>query len=230
MERPPMFYVSGQKGGCGKSLMAIALVALFMQHRVPVLLVEADDTNSEAHHAYSHVEGVTVDAVNLDNREGWMILADIAEANADKVIVVNTGARQKEANADAFRFLAECMQLIGRELRILWMLNAQRDSAMLLADLMEAVTDTKVYAVRNLHFGPEDAFETYNKSCELRPRVESRGGTVNFPELADRLLRRIYTDRMPPLAIEMNDPVSNKVEMRRWLTAVGCELQQVIHA
>ena len=54
----------------------------------------------------------------------------------------------------------------------------------------------KIHVVRNAYFGEERKFELYNGNA-LRGEIEGVGGkSVTFPELADRITDRLYTERM----------------------------------
>ena len=109
-------YSGGRKGGGGKSLVSIALVALLRQEGRQVILVEGDAANSEAYMAYCGSSDVRCEPILLDRQEGWLELVDLIEANAEYDIVVNTGARQEEEVDTTLPFLVECLN-VARRLR-----------------------------------------------------------------------------------------------------------------
>lgn len=224
-----IYFVTGEKGGCGKSLMAIVLVALLYREGLKVILVEADSTNCEAFLAYDKVDGVTCEAIDLDTKDGWMTLADLAQNNPESVIVVDTGARQEIGAESSLPFLIECLQELDRKHVTFWMMNPQRASVELLRDFIEAVQDTQVHAVRNCYFRDPEGFKTYNDSKFARTEVEKSGSTIDLPVLGQRVADKIYNDRLAPHLIVENGLISERVEMQRWLQRVSDALGDAIH-
>ena len=225
----PMIKVGGLKGGTGKSLMTIVLVALLRTNGEQVILVEADDSNSEAYKLYQNVDGVTCLALDLDRHDGWMALCDIAEENRHSYIVVNTGARMKDEVKQSITFFTDCLESLNRDLVVFWMMNAQKDSVELLNSYLPYASKLRLYAVRNLFFAVAEKFETYNASKHVRPTVEKTGGTIDFPVLVERLVHRLYTDRVPPHEICTSGKMSDRIEMQRWLARVQGPILEAVH-
>ena len=90
-----VFFVTGSKGGVGKSVGAIALLDYFEMRNRKVSLVETDTANPDVGKAYQqNVKSFSL--VNLDENEGWLDLLDTVEASKDEEVVVNTAARNNE--------------------------------------------------------------------------------------------------------------------------------------
>jgi Mrp family chromosome partitioning ATPase len=86
--------VSGSKGGVGKSTVSMALVHYLTARSEELLLIEADTANPDVGKSYSKmVETVNV---NLDEKEGWMDMANRLSEQPDATVVINTPARSGE--------------------------------------------------------------------------------------------------------------------------------------
>ena len=81
-----VFFVTGSKGGVGKSVGAIALLDYFEMRNRQVSLVETDTANPDVGKAYQKsVKSFSL--VNLDENEGWLDLLDIVDASKDDEVV-----------------------------------------------------------------------------------------------------------------------------------------------
>jgi hypothetical protein len=144
-------------------------------------------------------------------------------------VVVNTAAR---SNAGVVKFgntLGTSLPELGKSLVGLWAINRQRDSLELLKDFMDAMPTCRLHVLRNLYFGEESKFELYAASKTLRPRVENAGGkSLNFPDLADRVADDLYKERLTIKVAVEKLPLGNRAELRRWRTAVGQMLAEIV--
>ena len=68
-----VFFVTGSKGGVGKSVGAIALLDYFEMRNRKVSLVETDTANPDVGKAYQK-DVKSFSLVNLDENEGWLDL------------------------------------------------------------------------------------------------------------------------------------------------------------
>jgi len=210
----PVYMSSGSKGGVGKSIVSISLIHYFTVRGEKVLLVDADTANPDVGKAY----GKTVDTVyiNLDEKEGWMDLANLLAEHPDETVVINTPARSGEGVRLYGTLLTESMQELGRKLVTLWVINSQRDSLQLLKEYLDTVGSGTTRVMRNLYHGPERKFELYNNS-KIRTAVEAQGKTFNFPEVADRISDQLHSERMTIQKVIEVAPVGNRAEVNRWV-------------
>lgn len=223
-------YVGGRKGGGGKSLVAIALVALLLQEGLKVILVEGDAANSEAYMAYRGSPEVQCEPILLDRQEGWLELVDLIEANAGCHIVVNTGARQEEEVDTTLPFLVECLKSLERTIRVYWAMNRQQDSLNQIGAFADRWPDVPLYAIRNLYFGEPDDFKPFNGDEALIADLRKRGAVVDLAVLANRVVDRIYNERQPPHVIIQQGGIADRIEMQRWLRRVQEALGDAIDA
>ena len=164
----PIVFISGSKGGVGKSLTAMAVLDyLTTEHRY-VRLLEADTTNPDVWKAYRRtVEG---EVASLDEVEGWINLVNTCDANPFKAVVVNTPARNNDAVREHAAILLESLKELARPLITLWVINRQRDSLELLHNYMESVNTGVVHVIRNGYFGDQSKFELYPRPRRSRHR------------------------------------------------------------
>ena len=216
--------VGGSKGGVGKSIVAMALSHYLLKRNENVLLVEADTANPDVGKAY----GKTIETVylNLDEKEGWMDLANRLAENPDQLAVINTPARSGEGVKLYGTLLSESLSELERKLVTLWVINSQRDSLQLLREYLDSMHAGTTYVLRNLYHGPERKFELYNSS-KLRETVEIAGKTLNFPDVADRISDQLHSERLTIEQVIATAPLGNRAEVNRWVKECALVFEQV---
>jgi hypothetical protein len=221
-----IYWVGGSKGGVGKSMMTLAILDHLLERGTTVLLVECDTSNPDVWKAYR--DQVEVELVDLDEADGWIHLVNTCDRHRERVVVVNTAARNNLAVRQYGQTLDSSLEELGSKLVALWMINRQRDSLELLKDFMDAIPRADVHVVRNGYFGEEHKFELYNGS-DIREAVEKRGGkSITFPDLADRVADDIYVKRLSLRNAAQSLPIGNRAELGRWRAEVRKVLALVV--
>jgi MinD-like ATPase involved in chromosome partitioning or flagellar assembly len=223
----PIFLVGGGKGGVGKSLMSTALLDFLQGTGRAPFLVETDTSVPDVFKTYKGaVEG---EAVNLDEREGWMDPVNLVERRPpESAIVINTGARNQTGVSNFGRTLSNALPQLGRKLVVLWMIDRKRESLELLSDFIEALPEAEVHVVRNLYLGSEKRFELYNGS-EMRAAIEAKGGrSLSLPDLADRVTDAMNTGRLTIQAALEELSLGDRMELERWREECREMLSEII--
>lgn len=224
-----IYLCAGNKGGTGKSMVANALVDVFLQKGVEPLLVETDTANPDVFKAYRERIGCV--ALSLDEADGWIELINTADKARGTPIVVNTAARSSQGVARYGQTLRSTLEELNRELVTLWVINRQRDSLELLADYLDDMpvnTNHAVHVIRNLYFGDSTKFQLYDGS-DLKKRIEAGGGkTLDFPDLADRVSDELATKRLTIQSAVAELPIGNRAELLRWRNEAFKVLEQVL--
>lgn len=159
---------------------------------------------------------MATELVFLDDADGWISLVNLCAQPTDTAIVINTAARINTGVEKHGELLHESLADLGRALVVLWVINRQRDSAVLLKNFVTAMPHSTIHVLRNLYWGAEAKFELYNTS-RLRQELEASGGlTLNFPELADRITDDLFSQRMSVGRALKELPIGNRAELRRW--------------
>ena len=217
--RMPIIYVGGSKGGVGKSKMCYALIHfLTSNEKNKVLLVETDTSNPDVYKAHSRddLPSIVCKQVNLDVSDGWIELVNLADEMPDHHIVINSAARSNAGTEKYGATLRDTLPELQRDFMAFWMINRQRDSVELLREFLKAFPDATIHVFRNLYFGEPEKFELYNGS-KARSLIEEKGKTFNFPDLADRVADKVYSQRLPLAAALQDLPLADKAELRRWI-------------
>ncbi len=210
-------YISGgSKGGVGKSILTMAFLDhLQAQEKVP-LLIESDDSNPDVWKAYR--DSIDCAVLNLEEEAGWLSLLDHF-ASYDGPIVVNTGARNIGAIERYAPLLLQGQKELQKPIYTLWIINRGRDSVELLKNHMDALGEHPTWVFRNLFFGPSESFNRYNDS-KLRKQINPLGGTLDFPELAARVIDALHDQRLTINEAEKQLPFGNKIALQGWRSSI----------
>jgi len=211
-----VFFVTGSKGGVGKSVGAIALLDYFEMRNREVTLVETDTANPDVGKAYQKsVKSFSL--VNLDENEGWLDLLDIVDASKNDEVVVNTAARNNEGVNRYGSMFDDKLNEFGWPFISLFLINQQRDSCEMLTEYMSVVQHGRVHVVRNRFFGlAPSLFELYDNS-PLRKAVEERQGLSLFlPQLATRVTNLVQSNRLTLERARESATLGSRAEIERW--------------
>lgn len=213
----PIIYVGGSKGGVGKSKLSFAVIDYLLEKKKRVLLLETDTSNPDVYKAhYQHENlGIVCKQVNLDVSDGWIEMVNLADEYPDHYAVINSAARSNTGIEKYGATLKETLGELSRDLITFWIINRQRDSIELLRGFMNAFPAALIHVFRNLYFGCPEKFELYNNS-NSKKLIERNGQTFDFPDLADRVADKIYSERIPiPVAVK-EFPIGDRAELKRW--------------
>ncbi|EQD24469.1 MAG: putative mobilization protein (MobD) [Leptospirillum sp. Group IV 'UBA BS'] len=204
--------VSGAKGGVGKSLFTMGILD-YSRDRGPALL-ETDVTNPDVGKSYRK-EVTKFAALDIAHEEGWIDLANFL-AETENPVVINAAAGL--GSSESVKNLGDGLVELGRDLRVFWVLNTQRDGLALLKSFLDDIGGSeriRVDAVRNGFFGDPEDFKLFNE--KIRDQIIERGGSVlDFPALAKRCADPLYVDRLSILRAEEALPFGSRLELKRW--------------
>lgn len=209
-----LYMIGGSKGGTGKTMVCMSMIDYMRTRGENVLLIETDTSNPDVAKAYAEV--VKTETIDLDEKDGWIVMLDTIEQNKDATVIVNTAARNNLAVTEFGEILNDNLNELKRKMTTLWVINRQRDSLELLREFMETMTNGKTHVVRNAYFGNDDKFELYEKS-KIKTTVEEAGGlSLTFPDLADRVADELYSKRMRIEDAAKSMTIGNRAELQRW--------------
>jgi hypothetical protein len=210
----PIIFVSGSKGGVGKSITSMAVLDYLTANQKFLKFVEADTTNPDVWKSYGKV--IESEGVDLDDVEGWIHLVNLCDVHPFKAIVVNTPARNNTGVRNHGAILVNALAELGRPLVTLWVINRQRDSVDLLKEYMELMPGGVVHVVRNGYFGEEQKFELYEKSPVREAVLQQSGKNLFLPDLADRVTDELYSKRITLAAASQQLKLGDRTELQRW--------------
>lgn len=195
-----IYIIGGGKGGVGKTMVSIAMVDWRGNEGAGnhVTLIETDDSNPDAYKSYEKTSEVTKKVINLDSQSGWINLMNEMPgwASSGEQVVVNTAARATTAIGNNLRDLLTGALELSIAVRMIWVINRQRDSLNLISNLLKIV-DVDTTIVKNLYYGDSNKFSLFDKS-ELKNRVR----TIELPDLNDEVSDKIFNERLPLHEIE----------------------------
>lgn len=216
----PIVFVSGSKGGVGKSITAMAVLDYLGTKQQMARLVDADPSNPDVFKSYHRT--VDSEQLDLDDVEGWIQLVNMCDSPSFKTVVINTPARNNDGVRKHGEVLLGALKELSRPLITLWIINRQRDSLDLLGDYLDFTKGSGVvHVVQNGYFGEEKKYELYQTSA-LRDRVASQGGkTLFLPDLADRVTDELYSKRITLAQAASQMKIGDRIELQRWRIAVS---------
>lgn len=190
-----LYIIGGGKGGVGKSMLTMALLDYLLSEakNERVTLVETDPANPDVYKSYEKVKSVGHKLIALDSEQGWInLLNDLPELIKDPVIV-NTAAGASAALMQHMPMLFDAQKELGFDLRMFWPINRQRDSLVLLNEVLNAMPNIHTTVVRNTYFGGADKFVLFDES-KVKDRVQQ---VMDLPELNDRVTDQLINKRLP---------------------------------
>jgi hypothetical protein len=218
--------VGGSKGGTGKSIVCMALVDYFRKNfpSDEILLFETDSSNPDVGRLYQKTKGVLAKGQLLDEDDsGWMRMIDtIAETRARNIVINSMAA--SNLGIQSHGGLLDNNILDGQldvRFSVLWVMNRNKDSVVLLKDFLRWMKSAVVYPVLNLYFGKEEEFVFYHSARDIQEMVLERGGRpFLFPSLNDLIADRLYTDEINLEELPSHLKLGMRTGLERWLSLV----------
>lgn len=186
---PLILWVSGGKGGVGKTTMARILTDLLSDNFDRLYGYDCDPINPQFKRFYG------AEYLPLTNRDRKTVdiavetLAERIEARRHDCIIIDSPAGEVDILGQLekrFAFISNLKHMDARLTRI-FVMSTTPESVNLLQRSLDDTQGLPVghVAVRNLHFGGPHYFETYNNSKTKQQLEERRGRTINFPALGE---------------------------------------------
>lgn len=163
----PTIFVTGSKGGVGKSLVSCLVLHSYLADNQMPFLIESDDSNPDVYKTYGKKLNDTNAEENtlfstMDTERGWRNIfkkiCEIREKTPDRPIVVNTGARI----IGAIEKYGALFDGVG-DIITLWVIDDGRESMNLL-DTFLSICHQKIVVIKNGFFSDEKYFYYFNNS------------------------------------------------------------------
>ncbi|KWN76921.1 protein mobD [Burkholderia ubonensis] len=221
----PIYLVGGSKGGVGKSMVTLALADHLQRRDTYAVLVETDTSNPDVMKALR--DEMKCAAYDLDDADGWIGFVNFCDTHRGAAVIVNTAARNQTGVARYGGTLARTLDELERQLVVLWVINRQRDSLELLHIFGQTFPDTVTHVVRNGYFGTPDKFALYQES-QLRKSIETKGRSLDFPDLADRVADELRSQRISIRKASATMQIGQRAELFRWRELCDAMFSKVI--
>ena len=230
-------YVTGGKGGIGKSTFTLALVD-YMSQQGKVLLIDTDPVNADSSAAYKEGKDTNVRAIRAKVRaedtsgqvdaSGLIETLNIADNDEAITIIVDAPAGDSTLLISAGKIITEACKQVGMESIFVWLVDStDRTPVNALHGALEAIKDAnKILIVKNYRKGTN--FDFFDNSKTIANINEAKNvQTIDLPKIASRLEEHMRIDRMTWKEIATDTPIGNRVEGQRMRKAMHDTLKEI---
>lgn len=230
-------YVTGGKGGIGKSTFTLALVD-YMAQQGKVLLIDADPVNADSSAAYKEGKDTNVRAIRAKVRaedtsgqidaSGLIETLNTADNDEATTTIVDAPAGDSTLLISAGSIITEACKQVGMESIFVWLVDStDRTPVNALHGAWEAIKDAnKILIVKNYRKGTN--FDFFDNSKTIANINEAKNvQTIDLPKIASRLEEHMRIDRMTWKEIATDTPIGNRVEGQRMRKAMHDTLKEV---
>jgi len=147
MKKRKIIFVSGEKGGVGKTTIALAL-----QHFIPCQAIDGDASNPD----FARPIGESAQKFDLKKEEGWNELFNHAD-NHDRDIIISCPAGIESIYQAQKNALDYTLKQLNAEGIMIWPINRQRDSIEALQRIYHDCP-CRLIVILNGYFGEAEKF------------------------------------------------------------------------
>lgn len=230
-------YVTGGKGGIGKSTFTLALVD-YMAQQGKVLLIDTDPVNADSSAAYKEGKDTNVRAIRAKVRaedtsgqvdaSGLIETLNTADNDEAITIIVDAPAGDSTLLISAGKIITEACKQVGMESIFVWLVDStDRTPVNALHGAWESIKDAnKILIVKNYRKGTN--FDFFDNSKTIANINEAKNvQTIDLPKIASRLEEHMRIDRMTWKEIATDTPIGNRVEGQRMRKAMHDTLKEI---
>lgn len=219
-------YVTGGKGGIGKSTETIALVDYLSSNGDAVLLLDADPVNADSSAAFKNgkqanvaCERVRVRSEDADGQidaSGLMSVLDMAHESKAMHTVVDAPAGETTLLVEAGSIIVEGCKSVKMKSVIVWMVDSvDRTAVNALAAAWESIKDADtIVIVKNHRKG--NNFDCFEDSKTIAPILNCANvKVIDMPKIAARLEPMLKVDRKSFKEIAEESAMGSRMEAIR---------------
>ena len=217
-------WITGGKGGTGKSTFARGLLDTLLTAKVGVAALDGDHDNSQLFRHYKST-AVGVTRIGIKERDGGdEVITEMEEVGTDVILIdVPAGGGQLLLGLEEEIGFLSAMAEVGYQLTMVTVLSRIKDSVNQLKLAMDITEGFGVQhvAVRNLYYGEAEKFRFLERS-KTKQRLEQNGGVViDMRDLYEDTYERIDDLDLPfSRAVDNDSPLSrpDARRVKQWLT------------
>lgn len=222
-----VIWVTGGKGGVGKSTFARGLLDILREAGLNVAAFDGDPTNAQLFRYYDGVQRIELDTQG----EADALLNEMDAGKAD-VFLVDVAAGGSQALLDLesdIGLISEAMDM-GYRFTVVSVMSRIKDSVNLLKTslAMTADFDVQHVAVKNLYFGECDRFRLFDDSKTEARLLERGGKVVEMPDLFDDTYELLDKLNLPfrSMLEDESFPRAQRSRINRWLKDFAKEVKK----
>jgi hypothetical protein len=215
-------YVTGGKGGIGKSTMALAIVD-YLAETGPVLLIDADPINADSAAAYKHGKQSNVRSIRQSLRSedssgqvdasGLTATLNLLEDDPANSFVVDAPAGETTLLVEAGAIITSACKAVGAKSIFVWLVDSQDKTPVnALASSWPSIKDAdKIIIVKNYKTG--DNFTFFDNANSIKEIIGAANvQVIGLAKIASRLVEHFRIERMTWLEVATKTPVGNRME------------------
>ena len=226
-----VIWITGGKGGVGKSTFSRGLLDVLLDAGVNVAAFDGDPTNAQLFRYYQNV-GEGVQQIDLNQQgEADILLNQMEEGKADIFLVdVAAGGSQTLLDLEGdIGLISEAMDM-GYRYTVVSVMSRIKDSVNLLKASLEMTDDFDVQhvAVKNLYFGACDRFRLFDDSKTKGRLLEAGGMVLEMPDLFDDTYELLDQNNLPFRAMlaDKSFPRAQRSRINKWLKDFESEISK----
>ena len=230
-KRKLLIWVTGGKGGTGKSTFARGLLDLLLAAGLSVAAFDGDIENAQLFRYYEKIGSGVVRTVLADRDGGDDILAAMEEGTADVIIAdVAAGGTQILGSLQDESMLLSVADELGYDITVVSVITASKDSINTLRVTLETTAGFNVnhVVVKNLFFDDAEGFELFEESETRKQFSQVEGVILPMRSLLEKTYKALDRNSLPfSLAKEKESglPMGDRARVRQWLTCLDDELR-----
>ena len=221
-------YVTGGKGGIGKTTLTLALVDYLAENN-KVLLIDADPINADSSEVYKNGKHVNVRAIRARVRSedtsgqidpsGLMETINLAASDPADFIIVDAPAGDSLLLATSGGIITAACRQAGIVSVCIWLVDSNDRTAInALNASWDAIKDAdKIFLVKNFRKGTNFSFFDHNAAVIDIVR-SANVVTIDLPKFASRIEEHLRIERLTWKEIATVTPIGNRVEGQRLRT------------
>ena len=225
MTKKTYIYVTGGKGGIGKSTMAQAITD-YKAETGRVLLVDTDPTNADSSASYKDGKDANVRAIRQNIRSedssgqidssGLINTLNLAESEDVETIIIDAPAGDSTLLANAGEIITSACKQAGIKSVFVWLVDSNdRTPVNALHASWSAIKDSdQILLVKNFRKGNNFEFFDGSKTME-EIRSAKNVQIIELPKIASRIEEHLRIERMTFKEIATKTPLGNRVEGER---------------
>jgi hypothetical protein len=183
-----LHFIGGEKGGVGKSVVARVLAQFFIDHEVPFLGFDTDQSHGSLRRFYADYS----QPVAIDRYEGLDSIVEAAAAQPERRLIVDLAAQTHQFIAQWIddSGLLEIREELGISPTLWHVMDSGRDSADLLGALLDRFGDRlPIVVVLNEVRGAD--FSILESSGTLARAQEAGARVISLRRLQDTTMQKI---------------------------------------
>lgn len=226
-EKSPIYFVSGDKGGVGKSICARAVCSHFIACGHEVVGFDGDARNGHLdRHLARHMNVHRMALRSFDEMAEMLNFWE--EIPSDQAIVIDLPGNIGDTVAKQTDRIHRVADAIGRGLRQIWVASEEEDSIWLLQDALKFVDAKHTVFVRNERFGSSsEDFCLWHESNTRREFIDNGGVEGRLPLLRIRPRAAISKHRLSFANVEPAQLlVAEKIDFDMWWSVTQTEINR----